>query len=1615
MYIKKSMLLFITVFIAVFFVYPRPTHAQSQFYKDFLYKFQSRWSDIAVNRTGSRIFIINESYSRIEEYDSGGFLVAIHGSFGTAAGKFNRPQALFIDSTGAVDYLYILDTGNNRVLRYTTLLGTTGSALGTPTAWGSYGTGSNNAFFNNPTGLTGDHDYLYIADTDNNRIQKCTKDGATCVTLGSLGIDNTAGSEMRFSSPKGICLDETTTPYNRVYVADTGNNRVQWFATNSAVLGGSFGSYGSGNKQFILPYRIASESTGTYIYVLDTLNRIQRLYKNTGELESSITLSSFGGGIKTLNGVLYSTSLPTTLQTYDILSNPTLTATATNDVGHPVDVSVDALGNFYINNNFALSVTVTPTPGIPAPSPFPVIQKFNSSFIQTAEWQGGTPAFGISPYGGPMGIGVNSGDDVYVADTDGNAIQKFTSSGTWISTNTGSGILVVPTGFSSPKDVATESTGKFYVADTGKGRIVKFDSNGVYVWSQLLPTIAALTPTPPLGSSPAPYGITVASDNKIYVADAGFHRILRYNANDNGYEASWGQFGSADSSVIPQLDSPQGMAIDTAGNIYVADTGNNRIQRFDQNGTLATRVVWGTYGTQNGNFINPRNVFVDSSSRVYVSEMGDVVGTVPRNRRIQVFGNATASAGLTITQTNGTTVNEGLTKAATVIDSYTIKLKTQPTSTVLVAITASDPDQATVATPTLAFTQYNWNIPQTVTVIPTHDFIADGTHTVTIYHKPSTDAVTGDIYYRNATNVSKADVTVTINDTIDIPRVNLISGYEAADTGEWVIYPDSGSNIVPWATEGATLSNAYTISLNTKPTSSVTITLSPPSTLTLSQNTFTFSPLDYGPQDVELTPVRDYIAQGQGATFPTINHTATALGSTPDLNYSSPNAKFSNDNGNMTVRVQDIDVVGVTLSKTSATVTEGGATDSYTVKLKSKPMDDVKIYPTDASVSASLAALVTLNPTELVFSPTTWDVPQTVTVTAVHDDIKNTPPQRTTDIIHPDTYSLDTFYNNITITQVSTTINDSDTASLLISNPKGGPITVTEGGASGTYVFQLTSIPLSNVYVTSTNADEQATTSAYFYTFTPSDWNVPQYVTVSAVDNYVENSSPTTTISHTLTSSDSNFNTPSSPVNQSVTVIDNDTAGIILTLPDGAINIAEAGPSDSYFLKLNSKPTANVTLTMANQTQADASPAIVTFTPNNWNVNQKVVLTAIQDYIIEGAQTQLISYTSTSGTEVISPGGGSTFVGGDDKYKGKTASFTANIADDDSLYPGVSVVETDGGTTVVKDTTTDTYTLSLTSKPTYTVKIKIVANGPEATTSAGVYWFAPSVWNVPQTVNVSAKTNPSGSKTAIFTHLVTSLDAHYAGISAPTVNVTVKEKSSSSSSGGAVKAPTCGKTPPNNAPNLFQVTTTQTQATLYFTPIRENISYYFIAYGFAPGDYRFGTSFEMGPYDGVIDYTVNMLTPGTKYYFTVRGGNGCATGPWSAAVPATAVGSESSATTTRTYYAPYAAPSASGSTSGSSGGSSPTGGIWLTRDLFPGAQGADVRSLQEYLNAHGFTLATSGAGSPGNETTYYGNLTASAVRRFQEAHFAEILSPLGYASGTGICGSSTRNYINSHP
>jgi hypothetical protein len=91
----------------------------------------------------------------------------------------------------------------------------------------------------------------------------------------------------------------------------------------------------------------------------------------------------------------------------------------------------------------------------------------------------------------------------------------------------------------------------------------------------------------------------------------------------------------------------------------------------------------------------------------------------------------------------------------------------------------------------------------------------------------------------------------------------------------------------------------------------------------------------------------------------------------------------------------------------------------------------------------------------------------------------------------------------------------------------------------------------------------------------------------------------------------------------------------------------------------------------------------------------------------------------------------------------------------------------------------------------------------------------------------------------------------------------------------------CSSTAPTSAPNLYQVVAANSTATLYFSPPSSGFDGFTISYGLDANADTYNATFSQGSTGAAVNYTINSLTPNTKYYFKVRANNGCATGPWS--------------------------------------------------------------------------------------------------------------------------------------
>jgi DNA-binding beta-propeller fold protein YncE len=163
-----------------------------------------------------------------------------------------------------------------------------------------------------------------------------------------------------------------------------------------------------------------------------------------------------------------------------------------------------------------------------------------------------------------------------------------------------------PGGF-EPNFVALDASNNVYVTDGLNRRVVKFSGSGTY-----------LTQWGSLGSGNGqfsePEGIAVDSSNNVYVTDAWYgnydHRVEKFSSNGT-YLTQWGSYGTNNG----QFENPKGIAVDSGNNVYVADYNNSRIEKFNSSGTYLTQ--WGIGGPI-GLFCEPEGIAVDSSNDVYV-------------------------------------------------------------------------------------------------------------------------------------------------------------------------------------------------------------------------------------------------------------------------------------------------------------------------------------------------------------------------------------------------------------------------------------------------------------------------------------------------------------------------------------------------------------------------------------------------------------------------------------------------------------------------------------------------------------------------------------------------------------------------------------------------------------------------------------------------------------------------------------------------------------------------------------------------------------------------------------------------------------------------------------
>lgn len=655
--------------------------------------------------------------------------------------------------------------------------------------------------------------------------------------------------------------------------------------------------------------------------------------------------------------------------------------------------------------------------------------------------------------------------------------------------------------------------------------------------------------------------------------------------------------------------------------------------------------------------------------------------------------------------------------------SFSIVLRRQPTDSVAIALSSSNEAEGRVSPSAVTFTKDNWNAPQTVQITGVDDDLPDGTQSYTIRTSPATS---GDASYLGI-------------DPVD-PKVKNIDD----DTAGFTLLPPSG--LVTTESGGEA---TFSLMLNHPPTDDVIIPLSSDDTgegsVTPAMLTFT-STNWMAPQVVTVTGVDDDAADG-----PQIFHVITGPASSNDADYDKL------DPDDETVTNQDNDTAGVTLIPATGLMTSEQETmTTFGIVLNSPPSSDVTI-----GLSSSNIAEGTVSPERVVFTPLNWMAPQTVTVTGVNDDRSDG--NQPYSIITAPAESDDPSYAGLDGPDAQLVNIDDDTPGLLVT-PTSGLLT-TEDGGSATFSVQLASKPSGNVVLAvSSSRPEEGVATPSALTFTELNWNAPQLVTVSGLDDKMADGTQLYVVHVTPDAAQTADAAYGMLLEADVSVsnVDDDSAGITVKA-DPNLTTTEMGGSAAFTISLNSQPSGDVTIPLSSSDpgEGSVSPDRLVFTHDNYNAPQTVTVKGVNDDVADGNQPFHV---------VTDPAQSS-----DAGYLGLNAANVDVVnVDDDSA--GISVSAPNQPLYTSEGGGSTNFSVVLNSQPTDDVKIPVSSsNTAEGTVNVATLTFTSANWRAPQTVTVKGVDDDSTADGAqpytVRLGAAASNDPGYAGIDPPDVQL----------------------------------------------------------------------------------------------------------------------------------------------------------------------------------------------------------------------------------------------------
>ena len=631
-------------------------------------------SGVAADAFGN-LFIADTSNNLIREVSTNGIVTTFAGggknygeNFGDGGAATNAilssPRGMAMDAFGN---LFIADTGDRLIRKVATngIITTVAGYLGP--SFGGDGNEATNAYLGAPYGVAVDsYDNLFIADTGNNRIYKVNLQGPVLL-LNTLNANVAGKYEVVVTGPGGSVTSSVATvtvlspptitaqPQSVVTlvgesatftVTATGTTPLfgQWYLdeaplagqTNSTLSLSNVNSNSAGNYQMVISnlYGSVTSSIASLSVVAPSLVPHNQGVPIGGSAALSVTV--YGMGYLKYQWQINGSNLPVSIITtvagnsqshFSGDGGPATNAT----LAQPEGVSLDAGGDLFIADTDNGRIRETGANGI----------------INTVAGNG----YGYSGDGGPAvqallntpaGAAIDADGNLFIADTYNYRIREvisdagiiFTVAGNGSYGYSGDGGSSASAELNQPSGVAVDASGNFFIADTVNERIRKVSPSGI------ITTVAGNGLYTPFSgdSGPATYavldqpsGVVLDGSGNMFIADTGNQRIRKVGINGIITTlAGGGQGGDGTAATSASLNNPRGLAVDSYGNLFIADTGHSRIREVSANGIITTVAGNGTSGYSGDGVAatstelnQPWGVAVDASGDLFIADTGN--------------------------------------------------------------------------------------------------------------------------------------------------------------------------------------------------------------------------------------------------------------------------------------------------------------------------------------------------------------------------------------------------------------------------------------------------------------------------------------------------------------------------------------------------------------------------------------------------------------------------------------------------------------------------------------------------------------------------------------------------------------------------------------------------------------------------------------------------------------------------------------------------------------------------------------------------------------------------------------------------------------------------------